>query len=266
LLLAPHRREEIQRPLALTVAGHSFDVVDDLCAYTRLPLERVEELVRRRHESFRSEWQSFPEPLRTDHWYYLASRTYLFANAIHLHGQETLLNQLLDQVPPGATALDFGGGTGNLSLALAATGRKTAYLELSAVQRDFVRFRTARHDLAEQLEVLDWWDPMPLGAFDVAFALDVLEHIPDLERRLRQELLPALRPGGLLVEASPFVRSLSNPMHHIEGAALDDALASARFTLESSSAGLRVWRRPGADDRQQHVTAQDAHVHGAERA
>ena len=265
LLLAPHRGERIPSPPVLHAGGRELDVVADLCAYTRLPRARVEELVRRRHESFRSEWQSFPRPLRSDHWYYLSSRTYLFANAIHLHGDDALLASLLERVPAGGTALDFGGGTGNLSLALAAAGRRAGYLELSAIQRDFVRFRVARHALSERVAVLDWWEPVPARAFDVVFALDVLEHLPELERTLREDLLPAVRPGGLLVEASPFVQSLSNPMHHVEGAVLDNALTSARFTLESSAAGLRVWRAPGTDDGEQDVAADDTNVYGSER-
>jgi len=260
LLLVPHRAEQISEPPLLSVGFREFDVVEDLCTYTELPRERVVELLQRHHESFRSEWQSFPRLIRSDHWYYLSSRTYIFANAIHLHGEDALLARLLNLVPKGATALDFGGGTGNLALALAATGRHVAYAELSALQRDFVRFRVAHHGLADHVDVLDWWENFPHASFDVVFALDVLEHLPELEATLRGQLLPAVRPGGTLVEASPFVQSLSNPMHHEDAATRDDTLSALGFALVTDDDQLRVWRSPNANEPEQHISVDSSDI------
>lgn len=248
LLLAPHRAEHVPEPPPLRAGELELDVVADLEAYTRLPRARVVELLQRRHESFRSEWQSFPSAVREDHWYYLASRTYLFANAVHLHSERSTLENVLTLVPVGSRVLDFGGGTGNLALSLAASGRRVTYLELSALQRDFVRFRTARHGLTSALEILDWWAAVPHAVYDVVVALDVLEHVPDLEETLENRLLPALRPGGMLVESSPFVRSLSNPMHREDGDVLDRVLERSGFLHAEAPAPLRAWRAPADGD------------------
>jgi 2-polyprenyl-3-methyl-5-hydroxy-6-metoxy-1,4-benzoquinol methylase len=247
LLLSPHRGEDVRLPAAWSVGAHTFDVLADAVEYTQLPRATVEDLLRRRPESFRSEWHTLPNETRTDHWYYLASRTYLFANAVHLH-EDRGTWEWIDQVIPGSgRVLEFGGGTGNLSLALAASGRQVAYLEVSALQKDFVRFRVGRHGLDRQVDVLDWWRQPEHGGFDAVIALDVFEHLDDLPRRLRADILPALRAGGLLVEASPFVRNLSNPMHHTDATALETTLADAGFRIVARDGLLRAWRR--GDDR-----------------
>ena len=41
-------------------------------------------------------------------------------NAVHFHDVPTLIDDIVGVLPPMARVLDFGGGTGNLSLALAA--------------------------------------------------------------------------------------------------------------------------------------------------
>jgi 2-polyprenyl-3-methyl-5-hydroxy-6-metoxy-1,4-benzoquinol methylase len=221
-------------------------------------------LIQRRHESFRSEWHALPGALRDDHWYYLSSRLYLFANAIHLHEDATTLAAIETIAAPGARVLDFGGGTGNLALALAAADRQVAYVELSALQKDFLRFRLAKHGLTEAVEVVDWWANPPAARYDVVIALDVLEHLPDVAETLTTRLLPALRRGGALLEASPFVRNISNPMHHEDGAVLEETLAAYGAVQERETAGLRIWRLPGGDHGED-VTAEPSRVDGAQR-
>lgn len=223
-----------------------FDVVEDLEAYTKLPRARVIELLRRRHENFRTEWHSFPREVRDDHWYYLSARTYLFANAIHLHNQAGLVEKLVAFAAGSDRVLDFGGGTGNLALSLAASGYATSYLEVSALQKDFVRFRAQRHGLEDRMEIIDWWKGLARDAYDVVFALDVLEHLPDLRKVLEELILPALRPAGALVEISPFVRSLSNPMHYEQEEMLDATMRCAGFGVAETDPPLRVWRRAAA--------------------
>jgi 2-polyprenyl-3-methyl-5-hydroxy-6-metoxy-1,4-benzoquinol methylase len=262
LLLAPHAREEVPLPPVWSVGGKAFDVVDDAAAYTRLPRTTVEDLIMRKPESFRSEWHTLPADTRADHWYYLASRTYLFANAVHLHEDDSTWEWVDAVVPRAAHVLEFGGGTGNLSLALAASGRRVTYLEVSALQKDFVRFRANRYSLEPQIDILDWWQRLEPGSFDAVVALDVFEHLDNLAQRLRSDVLPALKPTGILIEASPFVRNLSNPMHHTDDAALDTTLSGAGFTVVAQDELLRAWRRRDESD---EVAAVDRHLDRAER-
>jgi SAM-dependent methyltransferase len=220
-------------------AMHS-DVVDDLVGYTGLERGKVVALIRRKHEDFRTEWHAFPPQLRDEAWFYLASRTYLFANATHDANQ--LVESLCALLPDSGEILDFGGGTGNLALALAGKGYRVDYLERSALQKDFVRYRLDKHGLSGRVRIIDQWTPLEPDAYDMVCAMDVFEHVEALSETL-DSVLRAIHPSGVLVENSPFVRNVENPMHHDDRAAFPGLMRSAGFDCISQSDDLTVWRR-----------------------
>jgi len=242
LIARAFRQETCPVPAATVSGALTIDVVDDLVAYTQLSRQVVERLISRREPlSFRSEWYGTPPELRADHWYYLASKSYLFGNASHFTGTHEL-DLIAAAIPDGSTILDFGGGTGSLALALVARGHRVWVDELNALQRDFLRFRVDRHGLADRLTVVDPWTDVPAAAFDAVTAFDVFEHMPDGRVVLEQRLLPALRETGVLVEDSPFVRNASNPMHHADWG-LAGVLESRGFAVVRREGHARVWAR-----------------------
>jgi 2-polyprenyl-3-methyl-5-hydroxy-6-metoxy-1,4-benzoquinol methylase len=102
--------------------------------------------------------------------------------------------------------VDLGGGCGgwiddcrrhrllpDANCALADSSNKALELARPVVGQDVRRY---------QINLLDlrWHD-----RWDIAFLLDVLEHIPNEERALRQ-IYQALRPGGLLFITTPVLR------------------------------------------------------------
>ncbi len=244
LMLYPYRAEQIDVPVPIESGEHRFDVVDDLVRFTSLTREQTLALMSRRLENFRVEWLALRPGLRDDTWFYLSSRTYLFANAIHFHDSPELVDEVAALVPRDGRVLEFGGGTGNLSLALAARGLDVDYLELSALQKDFVRFRMGLHGLEDRMSVLDWWASLHSEAYDVVCAFDVFEHVSDLSSTLNR-IVPTLAAGGALVESSPFFVSLSNPMHH-EDPGFDDLLRAHGLELSKTAPDHRVWRRAAA--------------------
>ena len=242
LLLAPFRGEEVA---AVGGGGDAPDVLAELAEYTGLSREVVADLCARRTESFRSEWHAAPGPLRADAWFYLSSKMYLFANVVHPANPEVLA-RLTALCPPGERALEFGGGTGNLAIALAGAGISVDYLERSALQKDFVRFRAGRRGLAPRLRALDWWEPLERSAYRLVCAFDVLEHLSDWPDVVAGQLIPSLAPGGALVEASHFVRNIGNPMHVEDEIGFDRLLEANGLELESDcSPRYRVWRLTG---------------------
>jgi methyltransferase family protein len=227
LLLLPYRSERVNLPLPLDVEGHCFDVVQDLVEFTALPPEHVRDLIARRPENFRTEWLQWPPELRDDRWFYLSSRMYLFANAPHFYEAPEVIDEVAGLLPGGARVLDFGGGTGNLSLALAARGFVVHYHELSALQKDFARFRTQRHGLRDRVEILDSWEELPPAHYDAICAFDVFEHLPDLPK---------------VVDPPSFSIGLANPMHH-EDPGLTSLLTAQGFVLERTRPAFRVWTK-----------------------
>jgi 2-polyprenyl-3-methyl-5-hydroxy-6-metoxy-1,4-benzoquinol methylase len=240
-ILRVHRGEEIDLPTPITIGGTTFDITDDLVRYTGLARNVVEQLLQRRLDSFRAEWFMTPPAQRTDDWFYLASGTYIFGNAAH--DPRPLLELVSAGVEAPGFALDFGGGSGNLALALAASNWTVDYVERSALQKDFVAFRADRYDLGDRLRILKHWQPLPTSAYDLLCAVDVLEHIEHLGALMRDVLIPAIKPKGILVEASPFTRNLSNPMHH-EHRDFDDIMRAGRFVVNDARSPIRIWRRP----------------------
>lgn len=97
--------------------------------------------------------------------------------------------------------LDFGGGGGGLTLYLRARGIPCDYLDIPGKTFDFAAFRFARRGLP--VLQLDGLKPFPISSYDAVVALDVLEHLSDLEGALRR-ICGTLRPGGLLLSKSTF--------------------------------------------------------------
>jgi hypothetical protein len=240
----PFRGELTELPPAVEIAGVTLDVVADLAAYTELPRNVVErELSTRAGINFRGEWLATPEHLRQDHWFYLSSKAYLFANATHFPDTAFADAFVAPYVGADGSALDFGSGTGNLALIMAARGVRVWVSELNALQRDFIRFRVDRHGLGDRVTVTDPWSELPRGAFDAVVAVDVLEHLPDCRSVLERDLLPALSPTGALVENSPFVVTAANPMHH-EDFGFEPFMDQSGFAVAAGGDdGTRVWRR-----------------------
>lgn len=240
---APFIRESHTLPPLITVGSKQIDTAEDLAAFTQLDRAVVvEELQRRRRLNFRGEWFSTNPRIRDDHWFYLSSKTYLFANAVHFSDGRFASDFVRPLLDDGGRVLDFGGGTGELALRLAGEGIPVSFVELNALQRDFVRFRIARHDLGHLIDVLDPWAPIPQTAFAAVTALDVLEHLPDAQAILAEKLLPALTPTGVLIENTPFIADVHNPMHHSDFGFAAFMAARGYVVVEQDAAKTRCWR------------------------
>ena len=93
--------------------------------------------------------------------------------------------------------LDFGAGTGNLSLKFLARGCRVSAVDVSVRSLDLLIARAKRH--SDVSATLLEGDRIPFvdGAFDVVATYSVLHHVSDYLLTMR-EMARVLRPGGML--------------------------------------------------------------------
>jgi ubiquinone/menaquinone biosynthesis C-methylase UbiE len=188
--------------------------------------------------------------------------------AIYTHGQhEAVLRShrwrtarnsaayLIDHLRPGMTLLDIGCGAGTITAdlaALVAPGRVTAAdasPEALTQARETIRGRGLTNVVvaAADLHAL----PYPDASFDVVHAHQVLQHVADPVRALR-EMRRVCRPSGLVAARDSDYQAMT---WYPEVAALDEWLTLyrtvARHNGGEPDAGrqLRAWaRRAGCTD------------------
>ncbi len=115
-------------------------------------------------------------------------------------GRRAVLAAVLDglSLPAGLRILDAGCGSGRNMVALAARGSVTG-VEIAPASLQVARDRGAGEVVPGSLD-----EPLPFadGVFDLAVALDVLEHVADDEAALRA-LARVIAPGGRLLVTVP---------------------------------------------------------------
>jgi len=179
------------------------------------------------------------------HWWFQGTRTVILDYS-RMSG-----SQSEESVPK---VLDVGCGTGATLVALAEVADVTG-IELDAGAVAFCRERGLEQVVEGSAESLPFSD----GAFDMVFALDVIEHLDDDEAGLR-EFLRVLKPGGKLVVTVPAYQFLwsqhDEALHHrrrYTRPQLLRALQSAEFHIDRASyyntllfplvAGVRLMQR-----------------------
>lgn len=124
------------------------------------------------------------------HWWYRGRRRIIRAE----------LNRLA--LPAGSRVLDAGCGSGRTLVELVDYGQVSG-IELSDEAAELARDRGLGEVVVGRLEELPWDD----GTFELITCLDVIEHVPDDVRALR-ELLRVARPGGWLLVTVPAYQAL----------------------------------------------------------
>lgn len=106
--------------------------------------------------------------------------------------------------PKGGRLLDFGCGTGHLLRRLSDHFEAYGY-DASAEARSGCRLT------APDAVVLEEWESLPAGHFDVIVALHALEHLPQ-PRPVVESMVRHLAPGGLLLFVVPNPSGLGHRM------------------------------------------------------
>ncbi|MFA5967463.1 MAG: class I SAM-dependent methyltransferase [Patescibacteria group bacterium] len=126
-----------------------------------------------------------------------------------VHPSNFELTEILEfarQFPAGAKILDAGSGKGKFSVVLAKQGLVVTGVEPAAHLTACARSQYPEIDFqVASLTTL----PFPNELFDGIICVEVLGHIPDLEKAI-QELFRVLKPGGKLLILDKNIRSLNH--------------------------------------------------------
>lgn len=219
------------------------ELLADVLAYSKLSENIVVKLLSREIDSFTSEWNA--RNVKDDYWFYLSSKGYFWGNLAHtdIDCYIKLIGELL---PNSGRVLEYGGGVGQISFDLAKAGYQVEYLELSAIQKDFLRFRAFRNKVP--ITIVDVWSKLPRDHYDVVFALDVFEHVADAPRLIREQLGPAIKTGGYLIDVTEFGQTPKDPMHLTKEyeSPLLKSLNEAGLQVSLQHRDYRVWRKMGS--------------------
>ena len=170
------------------------------------------------------DWTAYEVEARVEanHWWFVGRRR-LFAQVLTSLG-----------LPASARILDVGTGTGsNLRLL-----RDLGFTQVSGVDSSPPAIRFCRSKGFQHVEEGDALHlPFPNGSFDFLLATDVLEHIEDDTRAIR-EILRVLVPGGRVLFTVPAFPSLWGAQDEVGHHRRRYRLSSLATLIEST--GLRV--------------------------
>jgi SAM-dependent methyltransferase len=109
---------------------------------------------------------------------YRTSNAYLYnLTAFAMTGTKLpYLEVLMAAVPPGARLLDYGCGIGSDGLVLIEAGYQVEFADFANPSTAYLRWRLDHRGLDAPIHDIDGTVP---GGFDLAYAFDVIEHVPD---------------------------------------------------------------------------------------
>lgn len=146
--------------------------------------------------------------------------------------ENTFVLRNLD-LPPGSTVLDLGATGSTLALQVAHLGYKVLAVDLLDYPFSHPNLTSRRWDILS--------DSLEPGSVDAALVVSTVEHIgipyyggrdePDGDFRAMQELLPLLKPDGLLLLTTPFGIATRTSLQRIYDDARLEKLLNG-FTIE----------------------------------
>lgn len=233
-----------------------FNIWDDLLAFTGMSESELTTRLQRKGRHHFAMEHAFAKPQSEAElsFYYRASIGYLWGNS--LHSAKDIHKWGLKK--SDGPVMDYSGGVGQTILALASKGIEAVYFGIGLMEYEFTQFRVRRHGFEGLVKFVKPYgvddrdgklkfDPVfsmrkgvnvpELGA---VLAFDVFEHIPRYEV-LARHLISLLRPGGKLIESSPFSKGQKSgtAIHLKQSMPLTEALTGMR--LLSSEGTTNVW-------------------------
>jgi 2-polyprenyl-3-methyl-5-hydroxy-6-metoxy-1,4-benzoquinol methylase len=194
------------------------ELLEEAAEFLDLPIGEAWQRLEGAREQFREEWTRMVDDARDQAAltrFYNQSETELF-ELIDWHATDpihyrTLIVRDLALRRPGRVCLDYGSGIGSDAIVAAAAGFDVTLADVSDTLLAFAAHRCRRRGLTVRTIDLKRAS-LPEGRFNLAFCLDVLEHLARPLTAVRA-LRTALADGGLIVIHAPFGEDPERPMH-----------------------------------------------------
>jgi SAM-dependent methyltransferase/uncharacterized membrane protein YbhN (UPF0104 family) len=156
----------------------------------------------------------------------------------HLIGRK--INAMLTFITPvrnNTRGLDLGCGHGWYAAELWRSGYEIYGIDISPGQIVEAKAYCNAHNVAVELDVYDGMNiPYPNAAFDFAYSINVLHHVPQREKQVQllEEVMRTLRPGGIFL------------LHeiNIENPIFRGYMSYLFPLLKSIDDGTELWLRP----------------------
>jgi SAM-dependent methyltransferase len=160
---------------------------------------------------------------------YRTSQAYLYDLTVFAMSRtkEPYLRTLARAVAPPARVLDYGCGIGSDGLLLLEAGYRVEFADFDSPSTEYLRWRLDHRGLEAPFHDLDT-DP-PGDGFDLAYAFDVIEHVPD-----PLAFLGGLESRARLVLVNFLEGEDDNPLH--------ERLDVAALLEYAAGRGLRGYR------------------------
>lgn len=128
---------------------------------------------------------------------------YLIENKEHRNIQSSLEYFLKFNIPKNAKILDVGCNCGSLIYNIYRKGYKN--VQGIDINKEAIKIGKREYKLLEKkLKIYDGYKiPFKNESFDVVLMFDVIEHIPSVERFIKEEVYRILRKGGLFIFQTP---------------------------------------------------------------
>jgi len=190
--------------------------MQELEDFTKYPPDRIRQLWATSNQQLAQNWKEAgiapDDSERLAEWYRQNSELYLFAiSGYNLEYKRIRATLNVLKLARG-DSLDYGAGNGEVLLELGKLGHAVAYYDVAGETMRFARLRAQQR----RAPLMFFHSKEGLTRsnchFDTVYALDVLEHLPDLAGEL-DFLSSLLKPGGLLVFDVPAGATKSHPMH-----------------------------------------------------
>lgn len=232
---------------------HAIEMYAD---FFKIPFEKAEKIIQNGNAHVVGDyWKTKfngkqPTPAQERNFYNSAAVGKLYILEL-LHWnftpQFTGLRQRLNHIRE-QNVIEIGSGIGTVALQMIIQKSNCLAVETNAMLRDFIdmRYQVIHNALETELGDLsvvgeEWMENTAPESFDVAIALDVLEHLPEKTlRAIVQRLAYVLKPNGHLIYHANWFQQDIYPMHHNHEAIWNDILVEAGFVPMTPMDAIKV--------------------------